>query len=262
MRGDLLWHASSNGRKYFSALIVLVASFLGRGSAFECSLVSTWAVSSLISSGKIVWDSDMISECVKGALSQLCVVTEPFNDVIAVSQAFFSWPWRLISLSARIFSKARTMNISFVLFWKLCIVQNSKIWKWERHESDDNSQSINIRFSSCLLHTFAQTSTFHVDLSVKSSYSSRRSIEFNSYSWEKLILIYFFSFLGELQFSRLIFLSSARQPWMKFEFEKLVGENSLSSFVVLCCCCDQSNGSSCRFCQHFLNQWWWIKITK
>lgn len=39
------------------------------------------------------------------------------NSPKAVSQAFFSCEWwdRLMSLSARIFSRARTINISFVL---------------------------------------------------------------------------------------------------------------------------------------------------
>lgn len=35
IRGVLLWHANSNGRKYFSALIGLVESFLGRGKAVD-----------------------------------------------------------------------------------------------------------------------------------------------------------------------------------------------------------------------------------
>lgn len=41
---------------------------------------------------------------------------KPFKVEIADSHAFFSWPCLLMSLSARIFSKALTMNISRILF--------------------------------------------------------------------------------------------------------------------------------------------------
>lgn len=41
MRGVLLWHANSNGRKYFSAFNALVESFFGNGKAVDCpSIVS------------------------------------------------------------------------------------------------------------------------------------------------------------------------------------------------------------------------------
>lgn len=44
IRGVLLWHANSNGRKYFSALMTFDESFRGNGSAVDwlLSLSSMW----------------------------------------------------------------------------------------------------------------------------------------------------------------------------------------------------------------------------
>lgn len=38
IRDALLWQASSNGRKYFSAVMIFAASFFGRGSVPEDGL--------------------------------------------------------------------------------------------------------------------------------------------------------------------------------------------------------------------------------
>lgn len=47
---DLLWHASSKGRKYFSVLIVLDESFFGSGNAVDSWFVLFWEVSFFSSS--------------------------------------------------------------------------------------------------------------------------------------------------------------------------------------------------------------------